>query len=52
MVFDVNVSSLKIADMADCADVSILTVGLEPDDIFRMDDKKKPTLTIIHQCVG
>ncbi len=52
MVFDVGVSSLKIADLADCVDVSILTEGLKPDDIFRTYDKKKPSLTIVHQCIG
>ncbi len=52
MVFDVGVSSLKIAGMADCVDVSILAEGLNPDVVFRTNDKKKPTLTIVHQCVG
>ncbi len=52
MVFDVGVSSLKIADTADCVDVSILAEGLKPHDVFRMHDKNKPTLTIVHQCVG
>ncbi len=52
MVFDVGVSSLKIADTADCVDVSILAEGLIPDDVFRTYDKKKPTLPIIHQRVG
>ncbi len=52
MVFDVGVSSLKMADTADCVNVSILAEGLEPDDIFRTYDKKKPTLTIVHQRVG
>ncbi len=52
MVFDVGVSSLKIADTADCVDVSILAEGLEPNYVFRMHDENKPTLTIVHQCVG
>ncbi len=52
MVFDVGVSSLKIADTADCVNVSVLAEGLEPDDILRTYDKKKPTLTIAHRCIG
>jgi hypothetical protein len=52
MVFDVGVCSLEMAYSADCVDVSVLAVGLKLDDIFRSKDKKKPTLTIVHQCVG
>jgi hypothetical protein len=52
MVFDVGVSSLKIAYLADCVNVSILAVCLKPDDVFRSKDKKKPILTIVHQHVG
>jgi hypothetical protein len=52
MVFDVGVSSLKIAYLVDCVDVSVLAVGLKPDDLFWSKDKKKPTLTIVHQRVG
>jgi len=50
MVFDVGVQSfLQIAEAEYCVDVGILLEGLEPCDIFRMDDNNKPTLTIIHQ---
>ncbi len=52
MVFDVSVSSLEKAYLADCVNVSVLAVCLEPDDVFRSKDKKKPTLTIVHQCIG
>ncbi len=52
MLFDVGVSSLEIAHMAECVNVSILAEGLEPDDIFRTNDMKKHTLTIVHQCLG
>jgi hypothetical protein len=52
MVFDVGICSLKIGYSADYVDVSVLAVGLEPDDVFRSKDKKKPTLAIVHQCVG
>jgi hypothetical protein len=52
MVFDVGVSSLEIADTADCVNVSILAEGLDPHDIFRTHDKNKTTLTIVHQCIG
>ncbi len=52
MVFDASVSSLKIVDTVDCVDVSVLAEGLEPHDVFRLHDKNKPTLMIVHQCVG
>jgi hypothetical protein len=52
MVFDVGVSSLKIAHLADCVNVSVLAEGLKLDDVFRTNDTKKSTRTIVHQCVG
>jgi hypothetical protein len=53
MVFeDVGVSSLQIAEAEECVDVGILLEGLESCNLFRTNDNNKPTLTIIHQCIG
>ena len=51
MVFDVGVSFHQIAEAEDCVNVGILLEGLEPCNIFRMDDNNAPTLTIIHQHI-
>jgi hypothetical protein len=52
MVFDVGVSSLQIAEAEDCVDVGILLEGLESCNLFRTNNNNKPTITIIHQCIG